>query len=78
MAMSSQSEDKKSNNVINLHEQKRLRQEKGQSGKSKRPWSVRMANKFKEKRKANPLGFWPMLQLILFVAFLAFAIRNCH
>lgn len=76
--MSSQGEDKKSNNVINLHEQKRLRRERGQIARHKQPWSVRMANKFKEKRKANPVGFWPMVQLVLFVAFLAFAIRNCH
>jgi hypothetical protein len=67
--MSGQGNDKKPNNVINLHEQKRLRRERGQIGKQKLPW---------ENRKANPVGFWPILQLILFVGFLAFAIRNCH
>ena len=78
MAMSGLGDDKNKNNIINLHEQKRLRQERGYHRKNQQPWSVRMKQKFSEKRKANPVGFWPLLQLIVFVAFLAFAIRNCH
>ena len=78
MAMSSPDGGNKDNNIINLHEQKRLRQERGYGRKNQQPWSVRMRDKFSENRKANPVGFWPILQLIVFVAFLAFAIRNCH
>lgn len=76
--MPSPENDGKNNNIINLHEQKRLRQERGYSRKNQQPWSFRMKQKLSGNKKAKPNSFWPFLQLIVFVAFLAFAIRNCH